>query len=126
MAPLPVAVPSIWIGRRGAVAAESVGPITSIDSERFASIFTVRASDPAIAKAMLDPSMEGWLLSGDHDIRYEVRGRTAFIISGRRIKPDDLDRFLNLAIGFAQRLPRWFPVQESSSVAPARPDSPTR
>src|SRR5207245_10211475 len=73
IAPLPVAIPPIWIGHRGVERAASVGATTAIGSEKFASIFTVRASDPAMVEALLDPSMPRVVALGRS--RSALRGR---------------------------------------------------
>lgn len=106
---LPVDAPQTAIRRENVLTrAADVAGVEDIDfeSEEFNRTYRVSSEDPKFARALVDARMMAWLLDEAKHSGFELRGSTVLIYYLLFSDPNDLDWFLDRAIGFRDHIPR--------------------
>jgi len=115
---LPIGAPSTSIRRENVLtrAANAVG-VQDIDfeSEEFNREYRVSSDDPRFARALVDARMMRWLLDEAKHSGFELLGSTVLVYYLLFTDPDDLDWFLDRAIGFRDHVPRVVSSEGASS-----------
>ena len=106
---LPVNAPQTAIRRENVLtrAADAAG-VEDIDfeSEEFNRTYRVSSEDPEFARALVDARMMAWLLDEAKHSGFELLGSTVLVYYFLFNDPNDLDWFLDRAIGFRDHVPR--------------------
>jgi hypothetical protein len=111
---LPLDAPHTAIRRENVLtrAADAAG-VEDIDfeSEEFNRTYRVSSEDPEFARALVDARMMAWLLDEAKHSGFELLGSTALVYYFLFSDPNDLEWFLDRAIGFRDHVPRvvWRP-----------------
>lgn len=118
---LPIDAPRTSIRRENVLTrtADAAG-VEDIDfeSEEFNRTFRVSGDDPEFARALVDARMMAWLLDEAKHSGFELRGSVAILYYVLFTDPNDLDWFLDRAIGFRDHIPRVVWNERASRSTP--------
>jgi hypothetical protein len=118
---LPIDAPQTSIRRENVLTrtADAAG-VEDIDfeSEEFNRTYRVSSEDPEFARALIDARMMAWLLDEAKHSGFELRGSVVVLHYVLFTDPNDLDWFLDRAIGFRDHIPRVVGSERASRSTP--------